>query len=156
MHERSGSAVGNRSYCPLCTIISSLAFHTPWSLSFGRTRRFYFSLLCEASAATLVEVAADPKHLGAEIGFFGILHTWGQTLQQHPHVHCVVPGGGLSPDHTHWIASRSNFFLPVKVLSRVFRGKFCAGLRRAFHAGQLAFFGECLPLADENNFSRRS
>src|SRR5262245_34225305 len=89
-----------------------------------------------------------------EIGFFGILHTWGQTLQQHPHIHCVVPGGGLSPQHTHWISSRSHFFLPVKVLSRVFRGKFCAGLRRAFHAKQLAFFGECLPLADESNFSR--
>ena len=65
-----------------------------------------------------------------------------------------MPGGGLSPDHTRWISSRSNFFLPVKVLSRVFRGKFCAGLRRAFHASQLAFFGECLPLADESNFSR--
>jgi len=73
---------------------------------------------------------------------------------QHPHVHCVVPGGGLSSDHTRWISSRSKFFLPVRVLSRVFRGKFCAGLRRAFHAGQLAFFGQCLPLADENNFSR--
>src|SRR5262249_51049765 len=99
-------------------------------------------------------VQNDPKHLGAEIGFFGILHTWGQTLQQHPHIHCVVPGGGLSPEHTRWISSGSNFFLPVKVLSRVFRGKFCAGLRRAFHAKQLAFFGECLPLADESHFSR--
>ncbi|PYS07698.1 MAG: hypothetical protein DMG17_30240 [Acidobacteria bacterium] len=73
---------------------------------------------------------------------------WGQTLQRHPHIHCVVPGGGLSPDHTRWISSRSNFFLPVKVLSRVFRGKFCAGLRRAFRARQLVFFGECLPLAE--------
>jgi len=113
-----------------------------------------FSLLFEATAATLLEVAADPKHLGAEIGFFGILHTWGQTLQQHPHIHCVVPGGGLSPDHTRWISSRSNFFLPVKVLRRVFRGKFCAGLRRAFRAKQLAFFGECVPLAEERNFNR--
>ena len=72
----------------------------------------------------------------------------------HQLVHCVVPGGGLSPDHTCWIVSRSNFFLPVKVLSRVFRGKFCAGLRRAFRERQIAFFGECLLLADENNFSR--
>ena len=108
----------------------------------------------EATAATLLEVAADPKHLGAEIGFFGILHTWGQTLQQHPHIHCVVPGGGLSPDHTRWISSHSNFFLPVKVLSRVFRGKVCAGLQRAFGARQLVFFGECLPLVDESNFRR--
>jgi hypothetical protein len=112
-----------------------------------------FSLV-RSPAATLLEVAADPKHLGAEIGFFGILHTWGQTLQPHPHIHCVVPGGGLSPDHTRWISSRSNFFLPVKVLSRVFRGKFCAGLRRAFRARQLVFFGDCLSLADERNFSR--
>jgi len=110
--------------------------------------------LFEATAATLLEVAADPNHLGAEIGFFGILHTWGQTLQQHPHIHCVVPGGGLSPDHTRWISSRSNFFLPVKVLSRVFRGKFTAELRRAFRAKQLAFYGECLPLADEKSFRR--
>lgn len=72
----------------------------------------------------------------------------------HPHIHCVVPGGGLSPDHTRWISSRSNFFLPVHVLSRVFRGKFCAGLRRAFGAEQLAFHGECLSLAEEKNFSR--
>jgi hypothetical protein len=117
-------------------------------------KKILFSLLFEATAATLLEVAANPKHLGAEIGFFGILHTWGQTLQRHPHVHCVVPGGGLSPDHTRWISSRSNFFLPVKVLSRVFRGKFCPGLRLAFRQRQLAFFGECLPLANENDFSR--
>jgi hypothetical protein len=119
-----------------------------------QNKKILFSLLFEAMAATLLEVAADPKHLGAEIGFFGILHTWGQTLQPHPHIHCVVPGGGLSMDRTRWISSRPNFFLPVKVLSRVFRGKFCDGLRRAFEAGQLAFFGECLTLADEENFRR--
>ena len=97
-------------------------------------------------------MAADPKHLGAEIGFLSILHTWGQTLQPHPHLHCVVPGGGLSSDHQRWIASRAHFFLPVKVLSRVFRGKFVAGLRRAGHTGRLAFHGECLPLADPQAF----
>ncbi len=86
------------------------------------------------------------------VGFLRLGYCEG--LYPHPHIHCVVPGGGLSPDHTRWISSRSNFFLPVKVLSRVFRGKFCAGLRRAFRADQLAFFGECLPLADENNFNR--
>jgi len=133
-----------------------LVFSVPHALVplIWQNKKILFSLLFEATAATLLEVAADPKHLGAEIGFFGILHTWGQTIQQHPHVHCVVPGGGLAPDHTHWISSRSNFFLPVKVLSRVFRGKFCAGLRLAFRDRQLAFFGECLPLANENNFSR--
>jgi hypothetical protein len=100
------------------------------------TRRLY-ALLFRASAATLLEVAADPKHLGAEIGFLSVLHTWGQNLLHHPHVHCVVPAGGLSPDHERWIHPRYPFFLPVKVLSRVFRGKFIAGLKRAFLNGEL-------------------
>jgi hypothetical protein len=140
----------------LPTTYHHLVFSVPHALVplMWQNKKILFSLLFQATAATLLEVAADPTHLGAEIGFFGILHTWGQTVQQHPHIHCVVPGGGLSPDHTRWISSRSNFFLPVKVLSRVFRGKLCAGLRRAFHARQLAFFGDCLPLADENNFNR--
>jgi hypothetical protein len=117
-----------------------------------QNKRILFTLLFEASAATLLEVAADPKHLGAQIGFLSILHTWGQTLQPHPHIHSVVPGGGLSPDHTSWISSPSHFFLPVKVLSRVFRGKFVAGLRRAFHNQQLAFYRDCLALADPKAF----
>ena len=103
-----------------------------------QNKRQIFSLLFEASAAALIDVAANPKHLGAELGFVSILHTWGQTLAPHPHIHCVVPGGGLAPDHSRWIASRSSFLLPVKVLSRVFRGKFVAGLRRLFAHGQLA------------------
>jgi len=118
-----------------------------------QNKKVLFTLLFEASAATLLQVAADPKHLGAQIGFLGILHTWGQTLQPHPHVHCVVPGGGLSPDHARWISSRSHFFLPVKVLSRVFRGKFVDGLRSVFLRNQLAFHGECLPLANEKVFA---
>jgi hypothetical protein len=93
------------------------------------------------------------KHLGAEIGFLGILHTWGQTLQRHPHIHCVVPGGGLSPDHARWVSSPAHFFLPVRVLSRVFRGKFVAGLRRAFGQRQLGFYGECQSLAEEKPFA---
>ena len=117
-----------------------------------QNKKVLFTLLFEAVAATLLEVAADPKHLGAEIGFLSLLHTWGQTLQPHPHVHCVVPGGGLSPDHQRWISSRTHFFLPVKVLSRVFRGKFVAGLRRAAKDGQLVFHGECLPWADPQAF----
>jgi len=126
--------------------------HTLVPLMWQNKRRL-FSLLFQSSAATLLAVAADPKHLGAEIGFLAILHTWGQTLQPHPHIHCVVPGGGLSPDHRHWLSSRFSFFLPVKVLSRVFRGKFVAGLRRAFHRHQLRFYGECLPLANQKNFA---
>src|SRR6201987_3976239 len=112
-----------------------------------------FSLLFEASAAALLDVAVDPKHLGAEPGFLAILHTWGQTLTPHPHIHCVVPGGGLAPDHARWIASRSSFLLPVKVLSRVFRGKFVAGLRRLFARHQLRFFGEYMPLHEEKHFA---
>ncbi len=108
-----------------------------------QNKKVLFQLLFEASAATLLEVAADPQHLGAEIGFLSILHTWGQTLQCHPHVHCVVPGGGLSCDQQRWIRSSPNFFLPVKVLSRVFRGKFLDGLRNAFRSKRLAFHGSC-------------
>ena len=132
-----------------------LVFSVPHALVplVWQNQRVLFRLLFEASAATLMEVAADPKHLGAEIGFLSILHTWGQTLQQHPHVHCVVPGGGLSPEHARWISSRSHFFLPVKVLSRVFRGKFVAGLRRAFHQEKLSFHGICLPLSNEKSFT---
>lgn len=118
-----------------------------------QNRKVLFTLLFDASAATLLEVAADPKRLGAEIGFLSILHTWGQTLQPHPHIHCVVPGGGLSPDHERWHSTPAHFFLPVRVLSRVFRGKFVAGLRRAFRTNQLAFYGECLPLANEKHFA---
>ncbi len=131
-----------------------LVFSVPHSLVplIWQNKRFLFKLLFEASAATLLEVASDSKRLGAHIGFLSILHTWGQTLQSHPHIHCVIPGGGLSPDHSRWIPSRSSFFLPVKVLSRVFRGKFVAGLRRAFRNHQLLFYGECRPLAVENNF----
>jgi hypothetical protein len=131
-----------------------LVFSVPHALVplMWQNQRRLFSLLFESSAATLLEVAADPKHLGAEIGFLAILHTWGQTLQPHPHIHCVVPGGGLSFDHRRWLSSRPSFFLPVKVLSRVFRGKFMAGLRRAFRDQQLVFYGECRPLAVEQNF----
>ncbi len=93
------------------------------------------------------------SRLGAEIGFLSILHTWGQTLQRHPHIHCVVPGGGLSPDPARWIRSPPHFFLPVRVLSRAFRGKFVAGLKQAFHRNQLVFYGECQQLVNEKAFA---
>ena len=118
-----------------------------------QNKKLLYHLLLHTSAETLLEVARDPKHLGAEIGFLSILHSWGQTLQPHPHIHCVVPGGGLSPDHQRWLSTPVNFFLPVVILSRVFRGKFVAGLRRAFRAKQLAFCGECLPLVNEQTFA---
>ena len=132
-----------------------LVFSVPHSLVplIWQNKKILFTLLFDAAAATLLEVAADPKHLGAEIGFLSILHTWGQTLQPHPHIHCVVPGGGLSPDHERWRSTPAHFFLPVRVLSRVFRGKFVAGLRRVFRANQLAFYGDCLSLANQTQFA---
>jgi Putative transposase/Transposase zinc-binding domain len=114
--------------------------------------RVVYGILFRAAAETLLQIAADPAHLGAEIGFLAVLHTWGQTLQHHPHVHCVVPGGGLSPDGTRWIACPVGFFLPVRVLGRVFRGKFLAGLRAAFDRGRLAFRGQLSELADAARF----
>jgi len=133
-----------------------LVFSVPHALVplIWQNKKLLFRLLFEASAETLLEIAANPKHLGADVGFLSILHTWGQTLQRHPHIHCVVPGGGLSSDGQRWIRSPPRFFLPVKVLSRVFRGKFVAGLKRAFHRRTLRFYGACLPLAEEAAFGR--
>jgi hypothetical protein len=111
-----------------------------------------YSLLFHASAATLLEVAASPQHLGAEIGFLSVLHTWGQNLQHHPHVHCVIPAGGLTADHSRWIQPRYSFFLPRQVLRQVFRGKFVAGLKRAFRQGKLRFYGEQKGLRDPKLF----
>src|SRR6202162_3774812 len=102
-----------------------------------QNKKVVYDLLFRTSAETLLEIARDPKHLGAEIGFFSVLHTWNQKLQLHPHVHCVIPSGGLSPNRLHWIKTRYAFFLPVQVLGRVFRGKFVAALKRAFQDGQL-------------------
>jgi putative transposase len=107
-----------------------------------------FDLLFKAVSQTLLRIAADPKHLGARIGFFAVLHTWGQTLTHHPHLHCVVPGGGLSQDGTQWVGCRSGFFLPVRVLSRFFRRLFLQGLRQAFQQGRLQFHGHLQHLAD--------
>ena len=104
-----------------------------------QNKKVLYNLLFRASAETLLEVARDPRHLGAEIGFFSVLHSWNQKLQFHPHIHCVVPAGGLSPDHTRWVPSQENYFLPKAVLCKVFRGKFVAALRQAFRDGQLRF-----------------
>jgi predicted RNA-binding Zn-ribbon protein involved in translation (DUF1610 family) len=116
--------------------------------------RMFYDLLFNASAQTLLKVAANPKHLGAEIGVISILHTWGQNLLLHPHIHCAIPAGGLSPDHSRWIRPRYPFFLPVKVLSRVFRGKFLAGLKRLYGRKQLRCAGPATALADPKQFRR--
>jgi Putative transposase len=118
-----------------------------------QNKKVLYDLLFRASAETLLEVARDPRHLGAEIGFFTVLHTWSQKLGLHPHVHCVIPAGGLSLDHTHWVPSRDRFFLSIHVLRRIFRGKFVAGLRQAFQEGQLNFQGDFTCLAQPKIFA---
>jgi Putative transposase/Transposase zinc-binding domain len=117
-------------------------------------RRWLYSTLFRAAAETLLQIAADPKHLGGQIGFLAILHTWGQNLHLHPHLHCVVPGGGLADDGTHWLACRPGFFLPVRVLSRLFRGKFLARLDEAFTQGHLVFPGQHQELAQPAAFRK--
>ena len=112
-----------------------------------------YALLFEAAAATLKIIAADPKYLGAEIGATMVLHTWGQTLTHHPHIHCIVPGGGLAPDGKTWIACRPGFFLPVRVLSRLYRRLFLEKLGTAHRAGKLKFFNDLAPLADAKTFA---
>jgi predicted Zn-ribbon and HTH transcriptional regulator len=118
-----------------------------------QNKRLVYNLLMRTSAQTLLEIARDPQHLGAEIGFFSVLHTWNQKLEHHPHVHCVVAAGGLSLDHRRWRASRRRFFLPLPVLARVFRGKFVAALKQAFLQGQLSFHGLLKPLASPKAFA---
>jgi hypothetical protein len=118
-----------------------------------QNKKIVYSLLLRASAETLLEVARNPRHLGAEIGFFSVLHTWNQKLQLHPHVHWVVPAGGLSLDHARWIRSRPRFFLPIPVLRRVFRGKFVAALKSALQHGQLHLSGDLVQLTQPKNFA---
>jgi len=114
-----------------------------------------YAILFKAASDTLRVAAADPRHLGAEIGMVSVLHTWGQNLHHHPHVHCVVPGGGLSVDGQRWVACRPGFFLPVRVLSRLFRRLFLERLQSAFDAGQLRFFSDLADLADADVFTAR-
>src|SRR5262250_1376180 len=113
-----------------------------------------YHILFRATSETLRTIAADPKHLGAEIGFLAVLHTWGSNLLHHPHLHCVVPGGGISPDGTRWISCRPGFFLSVRVLSRLFRRLFLDYLIKAFDDGKLQFFSSLQPLHDRRAFLR--
>jgi len=119
-----------------------------------QNKRTVYGILFHATAETLRLIAADPEHLGAEIGFFAVLHTWGQNLVHHPHLHCVVPGGGLSPDGKRWISCRPGFFLPVRVLSRLFRRLFLESLQKAFDSGKLRFSASLEALGDRQAFVR--
>jgi hypothetical protein len=118
-----------------------------------QNKRLLYGILFRAAAESLQSIAADPKRLGARIGFFAILHTWGQTLTHHPHVHCVVPGGGLTPDGRSWVRCRPKFFLPVRVLSRRFRTLYLQYLERAYRIGKLQFFGELHCLKQQAAFA---
>jgi hypothetical protein len=117
-----------------------------------QNKRILYDMLFRASAESMKELAADPRHLGAQLGFIGLLHTWGQTLHHHPHIHYVVPGGGLAEGGKRWMACAKGFFLPVKPLARLFRGKFLAYLRQAFESGRLIFQGELAALATDQVF----
>jgi hypothetical protein len=166
------NACGNR-HCPSCLGHKSAAwledraaellpvpyFHVVFTvpteiaaLALGN-KKIVYGILFRAASETLLEAAADPEHLGADIGFLAILHTWTQTLLHHPHVHCIVPGGGLSPDGARWVMSRDDFFVHYKVLSRWFRGKFLAYLAEAARAGALRFAGATAQLATPAGFA---
>ena len=119
-----------------------------------QNKRVVYNLLFSAVAETLLTIAADPRHLGAEIGFLAVLHTWSQTLRHHPHLHCVVPGGGLSVDGERWLSGRRGFFLPINVLARLFRRLFLQGLERAYEKGQLTFHGTSAYLTKPLAFNR--
>jgi len=127
--------------------------HELSALALGN-RRILYDDLFTASSQTLLTLGADPKHLGARLGAIMVLHTWGQQLEHHPHIHALVPGGGLALAGTSWVASRANFLLPVKVLGQLFRGKYLAGLRAAYDSGQLSFAGSTAALAETAVFER--
>ena len=126
--------------------IGDIAFHN---------KAVVYDILFKAASETLLTIAADPEHLGARIGLIAVLHTWGSALTHHPHVHCIVPGGGLSPDGQSWVSCRPRFFLPVRVLSRLFRRLFLERLAAAHAAGRLVFFGELAGLANPTAFAAR-
>ncbi len=126
--------------------VAEIAFHN---------KAVVYAILFRAAAEALRSVAADPRYLGAEIGAVAVLHTWGQALHHHPHLHCIVPGGGISPDQTRWIACKPGFFLPVRVLSRQFRDLFLEQLRAAFAGDELHCSGGLAGLADPAAFAAR-
>ena len=163
----SYNSCGNR-HCPKCQAVAAKAwlaerqaellpvpyFHVVFTLPAPiadiayQNKAIIYDLLFKAATQALIIIAADPKHLGARIGLTAVLHTWGSALTHHPHAHIIVPGGGLSPDGQHWIACRSDFFLPVRVLSRLFRRLFLEKLAAAHDAGHLRFLGDHAGLAE--------
>ncbi len=171
-HQRISYNSCRNRHCPKCQslaraqwlekrrseILDTQYFHVVFTvpeeiaaLAYQNKRQIY-GILFRAVGETLRTIAADPKHLGAQIGFFAVLHTWGQNLLHHPHLHCVVPGGGISPDGSQWIACRPGFFLPVRVLARLFRRLFLEYLEKAFDAGKLKFFSSLESLQDRRRF----
>jgi hypothetical protein len=143
-----------------CELLTTPYFHVVFTVPEEianiayQNKPIVYGILFRAAAETLRTIGADPKHLGAELGFFAVLHTWGQVLLHHPHLHCVVAGRGLSTDGSRWIACRRNFFLPVRVLARLFRRLFLEYLEKAFDADKLSFFGALAPLRDRRGFRR--
>lgn len=171
--EISYNSCGNR-HCPKCQGAASRRwltdreaellpvpyFHVVYTLPSElrdiayQNKRVIYNLLMKAAAETTLTIATDPKRLGARIGITAVLHTWGSAMIHHPHVHMIVPGGGLSLDNTRWIAARSNFLVHVNVLARLFRGKMLAMLMHAHNAGELKFFNTHAGLADKTTFKR--
>ena len=148
IHDRQSELLETPYFHVVFTVPESIA-----AIALANKQALY-DILFRTVAETLRLIAADPQHLGAEIGFFAVLHTWGQNLLHHPHIHCVVPGGGLSFDGLHWISCRPGFFLPVRVLSRLFRRLFLKDLQRAFDSGSLRFASSLDSLGDPQRFSR--
>ncbi|MBZ5489848.1 MAG: IS91 family transposase [Acidobacteriia bacterium] len=173
-HERPSYNSCRNRHCPKCQslaraqwvekrkaeVLDCAYFHVVFTLPEDiaaiayQNKDLVYSILFRTTAETLTIIAADPKHLGAEIGFFAVLHTWGQNLLHHPHLHCVIPGGGISPDGTRWIPCRPGFFLPVRVLSRLFRRLFLKYLQEAFDRRKLQFFASLEELRDPQVFAR--
>src|SRR6202047_4616890 len=146
IQDRQAELLNTEYYHVVFTVpeqIATIAHHN---------KRELYGILFRAAAETLRTIAADPKHLGVEIGFFAVLHTWGSNLLHHPHLHCVVSGGGLSTDGMEWVSCRAGFFLPVRVLSRLFRRLFLEYLLKAFDAAKLQFFSSLESLRDRSSF----
>ena len=173
-HQRICYSSCRNRHCPKCQslaraqwledrraeVLDTQYFHVVFTLPAemaaiaAQNNAVVYSILFRTVAETLRTIAADPKHLGAEIGFFAVLHTWGSNLSLHPHLHVVVPGGGLSPDGNRWVSCRAGYFLPVQVLSRLFRRLFTEALEKAFRAGALAFFSALADLNEPVAFQR--
>ncbi|HKB40920.1 MAG TPA: IS91 family transposase [Gemmataceae bacterium] len=167
-HQRNAYNSCRNRHCPKCQaaaraewlderaaeLLATEYFHVVFTLPADlgpvalQNPRLVYGTLLQASAQSLLQLARDPKHLGADIGFLAVLHTWGQNLHLHPHVHCVVPGGGIALAGDRWLSCRPDFFLPVRPLGRLFRGKFLAMLQRAYERGLLGFHGQQQHLAD--------